>query len=174
MNAPSIADPTTVIQQPPVERSSTRPLAHDEAMSTSEIEHIARTIAIAAHEGQVDKAGRPYIEHPARVVARLTSSEARAAAWLHDTVEDTEVTAEDLAAAGLPDSVVDAVVALSRLPGEDRDDYYQRVRADPLALEVKLADVADNSDPARLALLDAQTAARLTARYAHTLEVLRS
>ena len=141
-------------------------------MNTTEIEAIARSIATDAHEGQVDKAGRPYIEHPKRVVDRLTSPEARSAAWLHDTVEDTEVTADDLSAAGLPDSVVEAVVVLSRRSGEDRNDYYQRVRTNPLALEVKLADVADNSDPARLALLDSETAERLTAKYAHALEVL--
>lgn len=141
-------------------------------MDTTEIESIARGIAEQAHEGQVDKAGRPYLAHPKRVVDRLTSPEARSVAWLHDTVEDTEVTAGDLSAAGLPDSVVEAVVVLSKLDNESPNDYYQRVRVNPLALEVKLADVADNSDPVRLAMLDSKTSERLTVKYTHALEVL--
>lgn len=127
---------------------------------------LAEQLAREAHEGQVDKAGNPYITHPARVAARVADDEyAAAAAWLHDVVEDTDVTLSDLEAR-FPTEVTDAVDALTRRDGEAPADYYARVRQVPLALQVKLADLEDNSDPARLALLDAATRDRLTAKYA--------
>lgn len=127
---------------------------------------LAEEIAAAAHRGQVDKAGQPYITHPARVAARVAGDEnAVAAAWLHDVVEDTAVTLADLEEA-FPAEVTIAVDALTRRAGEAPADYYARVRAVPLALTVKLADLADNSDPQRLARLDAATRERLIAKYA--------
>lgn len=130
------------------------------------IADLAEQIATTAHQGQVDKAGRPYITHPARVAARVAGDEhAVAAAWLHDVVEDTEVTLADLEQL-FPPEVTAAVEALTRRPGEVPADYYARVRAVPLAVTVKFADLADNSDPQRLAQLDAPTRDRLTAKYA--------
>lgn len=127
---------------------------------------LAQQIATAAHEGQVDKAGRPYITHPARVAARVSGDEyAAAAAWLHDVVEDTDVTLADLERV-FPPEVVEAVDALTRRPDEEPASYYARVRQVPLASTVKLADLDDNSDPQRLARLDAQTRERLLAKYA--------
>lgn len=127
---------------------------------------VARAIAIAAHAGQTDKSGAAYIGHPARVAGQVTSVDAKAAGWLHDVVEDTPVTFDDLRAAGLPDVVVDAVDALTRRDGEQPDDYYARVAADPVAYEVKQADMADNANPSRLAKLDPQVADRLGRKYA--------
>lgn len=88
-----------------------------------------------------------------------------AAAWLHDVVEDTEITLADLEQTFPPD-VTAAVDALTRRSDETPAEYYARVRTVPLALTVKLADMADNSDPQRLAQLDAATRERLTAKYA--------
>lgn len=133
---------------------------------TPTLSELARRIATAAHAGQVDKAGRPYIMHPARVAGRVAGDEfAVAAAWLHDVVEDTSVTLKDIAAQ-FPIDVVTAVGALTRRSGEGPGDYYRRIRAVPLAVTVKLADLADNGDPERLALLDAPTRDRLIAKYA--------
>lgn len=130
------------------------------------IAELAEMIAAEAHAGQVDKAGQPYITHPARVAARVAGDEhAVAAAWLHDVVEDTEVTLADLEQAFPPD-VTAAVDALTRRRDEAPAEYYARVRRMPLALTVKLADMADNSDPQRLAQLDAATRERLIAKYA--------
>nr|WP_172687815.1 HD domain-containing protein [Prescottella equi]ARX60168.1 Putative pyrophosphohydrolase domain, Rel/Spo-like family [Prescottella equi] len=130
------------------------------------IAELAEQIASAAHDRQVDKAGRPYIAHPARVAARVAGDErAVAAAWLHDVVEDTSVTLAELEEA-FPPEVTVAVDALTRRRGEDPADYYARVRQVPLALTVKLADLDDNSDPQRLAQLDAPTRDRLTTKYA--------
>lgn len=126
----------------------------------------ARALATAAHRGQVDKAGDDYITHPARVAAAVAGDpDAQIVAWLHDVVEDTAVTAEDLAAEFAP-HIVAAVLALTRRSGETADAYYARVRADRLALRVKLADIGDNADPSRLAALDRPTRARLTEKYA--------
>src|SRR5690606_11747524 len=100
------------------------------------------------------------------VAARVAGDDnAVATAWLHDVVEDTPVTLADLEES-FPAEVTIAVDALTRRPGEDPADYYARVRAVPLALAVKLADLADNSDPQRLARLDAATRDRLIAKYA--------
>lgn len=129
-------------------------------------------IARAAHEGQVDKSGKPYVDHPLRVMDRVSGEHARMAAVLHDVVEDTAVTDDDLLAAGCPPEVVATVLALSHRDGEAQEDYLARVRADPVAVEVKRADIADNTSPARLALLDPATQDRLRAKYARALEIL--
>lgn len=129
-------------------------------------------IARAAHDGQVDKSGQPYIGHPLRVMGRVTGEHARMAAVLHDVVEDTSVTAEDLLAAGCPAGVVATVLALSHRDGEAQEDYLARVKADPVAVVVKRADIADNTSPPRLALLDEATQERLRAKYARALGIL--
>ncbi|WP_026423076.1 HD domain-containing protein [Actinokineospora inagensis] len=129
-------------------------------------------IATAAHGDQLDKSGRPYIEHPLRVMARVDTEDQRMTAVLHDVVEDTPVTLADLAAAGCPPTVVAAVDAISKRPDESQTDYLTRVVADPIARVVKHADIADNSSPARLAQLDPPTQARLAAKYAAALQFL--
>ncbi|MBT2439597.1 HD domain-containing protein [Streptomyces sp. ISL-36] len=127
-------------------------------------------LAVAAHEGQTDKAGRPYAEH-LRAVAegvrvRGGTQDQIAAAWLHDSVEDDALTAEWLQGAELPRAVKDMVLALTKRPGEEPESYARRILAVPGALLVKEADLAHNADPARLAVLDEPTRARLTAKYA--------
>ncbi|MGC1209088.1 MAG: HD domain-containing protein [Ornithinimicrobium sp.] len=113
---------------------------------------LARQIATSAHEGQVDKNGAAYIGHPARVAARVRGDDAaEIVAWLHDVVEDTTLTLEDLRA-HFPESIVAAVDAMTRRSEEAPDAYYARVRADPIARAVKLADIADNTDPPRTTL----------------------
>ncbi|WP_187329744.1 N-formylglutamate amidohydrolase [Demequina rhizosphaerae] len=139
----------------------------------------ARELAIEAHAGQVDKAGLTYWTHPARVaghVRRLypdAPAAAVAAAWLHDVVEDTDWTVDGLLAAGFPREVVEAVVALSRTDEVEPDVYYARIRElGGIALMVKHADIADNTDEARLAKLDPELASRLREKYAHARDVL--
>ncbi|RSM83560.1 HD domain-containing protein [Kibdelosporangium aridum] len=129
-------------------------------------------IAREAHAGQVDKSGKPYIDHPLRVMARVKGAHAQMAAVLHDVIEDTPVTAEDLRTAGCPENVITAVVALSKVPGEAMPDYLRRVAADPIAVQVKRADIGDNTDPVRLAALEPETQERLRAKYAEAIRVL--
>lgn len=111
----------------------------------------AIVLATTAHAGQVDKAGQPYILHPLRVMMRVTTEEERIAAVLHDVVEDTPVTFEELQAQGFSESVVEAVRALTKLPGEGRMAAAERAAANPIALAVKLADNAENMDLSRIA-----------------------
>lgn len=133
-------------------------------MSICPIVNEAWRVAHAAHAGQVDKAGRPYIEHVARVALAVEGDdEAEAVAWLHDVLEDCPAHAHLVAK--FPPPVVQAVVDLSRTRFGDAF-YYWNIRRNSLALKVKLADVADNSDEGRLTLLDPATAARLRKKYA--------
>lgn len=132
----------------------------------------AITIATAAHDGQVDKSGRPYIGHPLRVMASVSGEHAQMAAVLHDVIEDTPVTASDLLSRGCPAAVVEAVVALSHLPDEPQADYLRRVAANPLAVTVKRADIADNLSPVRMARLDDAVRERLQTKYAAALRLL--
>jgi (p)ppGpp synthase/HD superfamily hydrolase len=136
----------------------------------------ALVFATMAHHGQVDLAGEDYIRHPLRVAERLKDEapEVQAAAWLHDVIEDTEWTAARMLDAGFPVEVVDAVVCLTKIEGETRTAYYERVKTNPIALKVKLADIADNADPDRLAVLPVETAERLAAKYAAAEAVLTS
>lgn len=130
------------------------------------LEAKARKIAEQAHSGQLDKSGNPYLGHVRRVVDRVDGGLDKAVAWLHDVVEDSKHWGEvELMAAGMPREVIVSVLALTHRPHEPREDYYARVRADECARRVKLADIADNSDPARLAMLDGPTRERLTRKY---------
>jgi len=129
-------------------------------------------LARRAHEGHLDKSGRPYIAHPLRVMGQLKGEHERMAAVLHDVIEDTDVTLEDLSAVGCPRDVLDAVAALSKQPGEAQEDYLARVMANPLALLVKRADIADNMSADRISRLDRPTQERLMAKYHAALRVL--
>lgn len=129
--------------------------------------------AATAHQGQTDKAGAPYIEHALRVAARLEDDTEKAAAVLHDVLEDT-VTTETRLRAAFSERVVRAVIVLTRRDGEPSEVYYERVRADSIALSVKYADIHDNLDPARLRLLDPAEALRLRRKYGEALVLLAS
>lgn len=138
----------------------------------AEIVDRARHLAICAHSGQVDKAGHPYILHVRRVAAAVAGDpNAEAVAWLHDCMEDAPWTEEKIHC-NFPSEVSLAVAALTRWRGHSAGWYYDNVRANPLALRVKLADIADNADETRLALLDTKTAARLRRKYAAALAAL--
>ncbi|MFI1012962.1 HD domain-containing protein [Streptomyces sp. NPDC020965] len=142
------------------------------ALSLADVERVART----AHSGRTDKSGRPYAEHIAAVAEgvreRGGSDEQIAAGWLHDTVEDGVLSLAWLQTAELSPSVKDMVLALTRGADEDLESYTRRILATPGALLVKEADLAHNTNPARLAALDEETRARLTAKYARTRELL--
>jgi (p)ppGpp synthase/HD superfamily hydrolase len=135
-------------------------------LTPTEVEALAR----AAHEGQTDKAGRPYAEHLAAVARgvreRGGDPDQIAAAWLHDAVEDDALSREWLEAAGLSRRTKDIVLAVTKRAGERPEEYAARILATPGALLVKEADLAHNADPARLAVLDEATRVRLTGKYA--------
>ena len=107
-------------------------------------------IAVQAHTGQVDKAGRAYILHPLRVMFRLHTEAEQIAGVLHDVVEDSEWSLEALAAEGFESEILSALEALTKRPGESRIDAAHRAAANPLARVVKLADNAENMDLGRI------------------------
>ncbi|MEU7060353.1 HD domain-containing protein [Streptomyces sp. NPDC046197] len=135
-------------------------------LTPPEIEAVAR----AAHERQTDKAGRPYAEHLQAVAegvrARGGDADQIAAAWLHDSVEDDALSEQWLRGAALSRRTKDIVLAVTKRAGEEPETYARRILATPGALLVKEADLAHNADPARLAVLDEATRARLTEKYA--------
>ncbi len=108
-------------------------------------------IAAKAHSGQQDKAGEPYILHPVRVMLRVTTEQERIAAVLHDVVEDTDISLEQLRAEGFAEAVIQAIDALTKREGESRIDAAHRAAANTIARMVKLADNAENSDLSRIA-----------------------
>lgn len=132
----------------------------------------AKELAYRAHAGQTDKAGRPYIEHVARVVAAVSDDQdAEAVAWLHDVLEDCKPEYCDEVWT-YPDRIRTAADDIARMPSESLSHYYAGIRSNPLALRVKLADIADNSSEERLALLDEKTANRLRKKYAKAIREL--
>ncbi len=110
----------------------------------------ALKIATKAHEGQTDKSGAPYIFHPIRVSNRCYTDEERITALLHDTIEDTEVTAEYLLMEGFPRNIVDAILSVTRNENESYEDFIKRSRLNPIGRQVKLHDLEDNMDITRL------------------------
>jgi (p)ppGpp synthase/HD superfamily hydrolase len=128
-------------------------------------------IAVEAHRGQRDRAGAPYILHPLRVMLRVHTDAERMAAVLHDVVEDTPWTLDDLRARGFPPEVLDAVDALTRRPDEPYEALVERAAAHPVARRVKLADLEDNLDLRRLDRVTAADVERID-RYLRALRRL--
>ena len=122
----------------------------------------AKAIATSAHEGQVDKAGKPYIDHPMRVMNMGKTVEEKIAGVLHDVVEDSDWTFEMLEKEGIPKDVMDALRCVTKLSEEeDYDHFIERVKTNPLAVKVKLNDLKDNMDITRLGEVTEKDLARL-------------
>jgi len=136
---------------------------------------LAKGIAFAAHRGQLDRIGAEYIDHPGRMAERfdpLAEPVLVAAAWLHDVLEDTSVTAQNLLEAGVQREVVEVVQLLTRTPDVADDEYYARIRRHPVARRVKLADLDDNTAPWRVRRLEFDAQVRLAEKYRHAREAL--
>ena len=109
---------------------------------------VAMEIAYRAHHGQLDKSGVPYIFHPIHLAESMDDEISCCVALLHDTVEDTDVTLEQLRAI-FPDEVTDAVALMTHDKNTDYFDYVRSIKENPVARKVKLADLAHNSDQSR-------------------------
>ncbi|MEC7121286.1 MAG: HD domain-containing protein [Pseudomonadota bacterium] len=110
----------------------------------------ALQISAKAHENQVDKAGQPYILHPIRVMLRVQTEAERITALLHDVIEDTDITLDDLALAGFSVEILAAVDALTKRKGETRLEAAARAVNNPIARIVKIADNSENMDLSRI------------------------
>lgn len=133
-------------------------------------------LATTKHADQRDKGGQPYILHPLRVMlnSSLTTNEERIVAVLHDVIEDTDCSSEVLLEQGFTSEIIAAIEAITHLEKESQKDYLSRVKANPLAMTVKLADIADNLTPARLDQLPPTEHERLTEKYNTALAYLQS
>jgi len=131
-------------------------------------------IATDAHSGQMDKCGEPYILHPIRVMLSLSSLKERVVAILHDVLEDSIMDENGLKAEGFPADVIAAVVAMSKIKGEKYLDFIERCCKNKLAINVKRADISDNSSPIRLYKLDLETRQRLRMKYAKAINYIDS
>lgn len=110
----------------------------------------AYILASLAHKGQVDKGGSPYINHPVHVAESLCSETEQTVALLHDVIEDTPLTLDDLIIFGFSRDVVNAVDCLTKRQDESRSEYLKRVKRSRLATRVKLKDLEHNADLPRL------------------------
>lgn len=117
-------------------------------MLYTELTNKAMRIAYAAHHGQVDKCGIPYIFHPIALAQTMDDEVSCCAALLHDVVEDTAITMEELEKE-FPPEVIEVLRLLTHDDGEEYYAYVRRIKTHPIARKVKLADLAHNSDQSR-------------------------
>ncbi|UIP59592.1 hypothetical protein DSM26151_25030 [Agromyces marinus] len=169
--APLQAAPAPLQAAPAPLAPAPAPAAPDVDLATTDaVEQVAlaKGIAFVAHRGRVDKAGAPYIDHPGRIAERFDPVDepvAAAAAWLHDVLEDTPLSARELLEAGVLPDVVEVVERLTRREGMSLDAYYEGICSHPIAFRVKLADIDDNMAPWRLRKLDFEMQQRLIGKY---------
>lgn len=130
----------------------------------------AATVATRAHDGHKRKDGTPYIAHPIRVAIRCDDKLQKIVALLHDVVEDTDVSLEDLRTLGFTQEVIDAVDSVTKRPGEKYADFILRAKANLIGRPVKIADIEDNLEDQ--SALDPDEAAFLSKRYYRALEEL--
>lgn len=133
----------------------------------------AMRIAYAAHRDQTDQSGLPYIFHPYHLAEQMPDEISVCTALLHDVVEDTSVTLEELERE-FPREVTDAVRLLTHDPETDYFDYVRAIRQNPVAVRVKLADLAHNSDETRFAgcAVPEEQLARWREKYKRAQEIL--
>lgn len=134
----------------------------------------ALCLAYAAHHGQTDKSGQPYIFHPYHLAEQMTDEVSACVALLHDVVEDTDLTFTELEQE-FPKEVTDALRLLTHEKGADYFDYVRVIKQNPVAVKVKLADLAHNSDETRFAgcgELPAEQLAKWREKYAKARAIL--
>lgn len=130
-------------------------------MIYTELTKKAMKLAFAAHKDQVDKSGIPYVFHPIHLAEQMESEETAIVALLHDVVEDTEYTLQDIAAMGFPQEVLEALALMTHDEAVPYMDYVARLKGNPIARTVKLADLRHNSDLTRLDAVDEKALARI-------------
>lgn len=140
-------------------------------MIYTELTKKAIKLCFAAHKDQVDKSGLPYMFHPFHLAEQMTDELTTVAALLHDVVEDTPYTFADLRKMGFPEEVLDALRLLTHDDGAPYPDYVARLKDNPIARAVKLADLRHNSDLTRLDHVD-EHALKRAEKYRKAIELL--
>lgn len=133
---------------------------------------MALRIAMDAHKGQIDRAGVPYIMHPLTVAAGASNEAEFVTALLHDVLEDSDYTEEDLYAAGIPEKIVEALRLLTHDKNVPYLDYVRKIKGNPLASAVKLLDLRHNSDLSRLPSVNSKDLERVE-KYQKAIEILQ-
>ena len=144
---------------------ATKKIAEQDALFDTLIEK-ASAIARKAHAGATDKGGAPYIRHPEWVANRVAEKEAKVLAWLHDVLEDTDVTEDDLRAEGFPERIILRLSRLTRKDGQKYSEYLECAAKDRFTRAVKRADLENNMDISRIPKPQAEDLRRLN-KYAY-------
>ncbi len=133
----------------------------------------AITVAYNAHQGQLDRAGLPYILHPLHVAEQMKDEDTCVVALLHDVIEDTDLTLENLREYGFTEAQIEGVRVMTREEDEDYFEYIRSVKTNPLALAVKLEDLKHNSDVTRIIEMTDKDLQRIE-KYKKAMEILLS
>ncbi|MBQ4066781.1 MAG: bifunctional (p)ppGpp synthetase/guanosine-3',5'-bis(diphosphate) 3'-pyrophosphohydrolase [Clostridia bacterium] len=131
----------------------------------------ALKLCFEAHRDQLDKSGMPYVFHPFHLAEQMTDEDSTVTALLHDVVEDTELTFDELRSMGFSERVISALELLTHDPDVPYTDYVLKIRENPLARAVKLADLGHNSDLSRLDTVDEKALSRRE-KYLRAIELL--
>ena len=131
----------------------------------------ALKLCFEAHKDQVDKSGMPYVFHPFHLAEQMQTEETVVVALLHDVVEDSAYTLEDLEHMGFDRAITEAVALMTHTDDTDYMDYIRRIKENPIAKAVKLADLQHNSDLTRLDAVDAKALIRCE-KYLKAIDLL--
>ncbi len=131
----------------------------------------ALRLSFEAHKGQVDKTGMPYVFHPFHLAEQMDDEISTVCALLHDVVEDTDITFENLLQMGFPQTVIDVLKLLTHEDSIPYMDYVAKIAGNPIAKKVKIADLTHNSDTTRLDVVDEKAESRCK-KYQQALEIL--
>lgn len=132
----------------------------------------ALKISFNAHKNQVDKSGMPYVFHPFHLAEQMDDEYSVCVALLHDVVEDTDITVEELITKGFPKEVINAIEQMTHSDSVPYLDYVKEIKNNPIARKVKLADLRHNSDLSRLDKIDDKALERV-AKYKKAIEILQ-
>lgn len=133
----------------------------------------AMKIAYEAHKDQTDKSGIPYIYHPIHLAEQMNDEQTTCVALLHDVVEDTDITLSDLRNEGFPEPALEALRLMTHDKSVPYMDYVRKIKENPIARAVKLADLRHNSDLTRLDVVDEKARERVE-KYRKAIEILSS
>ena len=140
-------------------------------MIYTELTKKAIKLMFEAHKDQKDKSGLPYVFHPFHLAEQMQTEDTTVAALLHDVVEDTDYTLQDLREMGFSEAVIAALVLLTHGDDVDYMDYVRAIRGNPVAKAVKLADLRHNSDLSRLDYIDEKALERQK-KYLNAIAIL--
>lgn len=131
----------------------------------------ALRISFNAHKNQIDKSGMPYVYHPFHLAEQMSDEYTTCVALLHDVVEDTDITIDDIKNEGFPKDVIDAIALMTHDNDVPYLEYVAMIKKDPIAAAVKLADLRHNSDLSRLDIVDSKALERIE-KYKKAIQIL--